>query len=217
MAKLIKQIHDLVDLATDKGLTNYWSRTQIDTAVYAAVTSLFRELLPQYPKTKLARNFLHGFQKTASITLTAGIGDLPADFEHEVEPFVNDTDKTPIIVVERGYWNKRKLDPVDPPSATAPIGTIYLDTTWKIEVAPTSLTSPIKILYFKTPTMPVYTTVLTLGQEVYDDTTTVDVDDLALVHDIIFERALKPLGLSIKDGQVVSQAQVADVKLTKVT
>lgn len=218
MAKLIKQIHDLVDIATDKGLTNYWSRDQVDAAVYSAVCSIYREHLPDFPKTDRSRNYLMPFLKDENITLTAGVGSIPAGFEKEVVFHLNDTDKTPVVIVESAQWNERKRDPVEPPSATNPIGHMYKLTTTgsvKIEVAPTSITT-IRTVYMETPTMPNYvTTINGDNQEVYDDTNSVDVQHSELLHDIIVERALRLLGVAVKDAMALSVANGAENKLLK--
>jgi hypothetical protein len=215
MAKLIKQIHDLVDIAIDKGYTNYLSRPQIDATIYAGLVELFRTMLTEHPKTLRSRNYLLPFQKTASIALTAGIGPVPSDFEHEIEFFLDDADKTHIPIVERGFWTDRRRDPINPPSATSPVGTIYLDTIKKIEIAPTTLTS-IKVLYFKTPVMPSYKTTINVDdQEVYDDTTSIDIEFSPLLHDIVMEKALSTIGLALQRGEVVRQSQMSIPKESK--
>ncbi len=213
-AKLIKQIHDAVDVAFDQGLTHHWSRAQIDVAVYLAQMTLFRELLREHPRTLRTRNLLLPFQKSATIALTAGIGTIPADFEHEIEFFLEDAGKTHIPEIERGYWDTRRRDPIDPPSATRPICTVYGDSTGaaKVEVAPTTVAS-IGVLRFIEPRQPVYaTTVNGSGQTVYDDTATVDVLWSPTVHDLIAERALKILGIALNDVQALQVAMQAEQK-----
>lgn len=216
MAKTIKQIHDLVDLATDKGLTNYSSRAQIDAAVYAGIMDLFRTLKREYPKTLHSRNFMLALQRSATITLTAGIGSLPGDFSHEVQLFVVTTGKN-IPIIERGFWDTRKRDPIDVPSVSSPICTIYADATGvkKVELYPTTAANP-GILYFKVPTIPQYvTTINGDSQEVYDDTNSVDIEFPATLHDIIFEKALKPLGLAYQNGQILRASDMAVQKEMK--
>lgn len=218
MAKILKQIHDLVDLAFDQGLTHHWSRAQIDVAVHNAQMGLFRELLREHPRTLRTRNLLLPFQKSAVITLTAGIGDVPADFEHEIEFFVNDSGKRHIPVIERGYWDNRRRDPIDVPTTAKPICTVYGDAAGvaKVEVYPTSLAN-IGVLQFIEPRQPSYKTSTNgSGQIVYDDTTTVDVLWSSTVHDILAERALKILGIAINDVQalqVAMQKEGQDPKL----
>lgn len=208
MAKTIKQIHDLVTIAFDKGKTNYWSHEEIDAAVYAAIMDLFRTLKKEYPKTLHSRNFMLPLQRTATITLTAGIGNIPDGFSHEQQLFVVATGKH-IPILERGFWDTRKRDPIDVPSTTNPIATIYGDTTGvrKVELYPTTSANP-GLLYFQIPTAPSYVTTLNgASQEVYDDTASVDIEFPATLHDIIFEKALASLGLGLQNGQAVQLSQ----------
>jgi hypothetical protein len=214
MSKLIKQIHDLIDIAIDKGLTNYMSRSQIDATVYSAIVDLIRPMMAEHPKTKRNRNYLLPFEKVATIVLTGGIGAIPLDFEHEIEFYLPDAGKTHITIVERAFWAQRRNDPVDPPTVTSPVGLVYNDTVKKIEVAPTTITS-IRLAYFKTPVKPQYATSIVLGQEVYDDTATVDLEFSALVHDMIMEKALATLGLGLQNGMLVRQSQAPSIKELK--
>jgi hypothetical protein len=217
MAKLVKQIHDLVDIAFDKGLTNYWSRPQIDAAIFKGVTEMFRLLSREYPKTILSRSFMLSLQRSGTVTLTAGIGTLPTDFSHEVEVFVNDATKRHIPIIERGFWDSRRRDPIDVPTVSAPIGTIYSDSTGvkKLELYPLTASNP-GILYFKVPTKSSYVTTIVLGQEVYDDTASVDVEFPPSLHDIITEKALSFLGLGLQDGMAVQLSQQSQSKEVKI-
>lgn len=212
MAKLIKSIHDLVDIAIDKNLTNYRSRSEIDTCVYAGLVEVFRDIVKEYAKTLQIRNYMVPFQKVASITLTAGIGDLPSDLEHEIEFYLNVTGKTHIDMIERGFWSARREDPVDPPSTSRPIGTVYKDTTRKLEIAPITGIATAKVLYFATPTKPTYATTISSGQDVYDDTASVDVQASVLLHDIIVDKSLAILGLGLSRGELVRKADTSQQK-----
>lgn len=207
MPKLIKQIHDIVDLAFDQGLTHHWSREQIDVAIHKAQMKLFRELVGQHPRTLRARNLLLPFQKTEIIVLTSGIGAIPQDFEHDIEFFVNDSGKRHVPCIERGFWDTRKRDPIDTPSATNPICTVYGDTNGApvVEVEPTSLTT-IGVLRFIEPPKPGYAVKEEDGFLVYDDDSSTDVAWHASVHDIIAEAALDVLGIALKDVQAIQVA-----------
>lgn len=216
MAKTIKQIHDLVDIAFDKGLTNYWSRPQIDAAIYKGIMELFRVLSKEYPKTILSRSYMLALQRSGTVALTAGIGNLPDGFSHEVEFFVNDATKRHIPIIERGFWDARRRDPIDVPTVSAPIGTIYTDSAGikKLELYPLTAANP-GILYFKNPTMPEYATDIVLGQEVYDDTTSVDIEFPSTLHDIIAEKSLSFLGLGLQNGQAVRLSEASQIKDAK--
>jgi len=136
MAKLIKQIFDLVALSTDKGLTNYHSPEQIMDVVDQAQMGLYRPLIKEFAKTKIIRNELLPFQKRSSVTITSKIGALPTDFEHEIDAWVTvDSIDYEVRLFEAGMFRRRLRDPIDIPSITNLIGNIYLDTTKKIEVS----------------------------------------------------------------------------------
>lgn len=212
MAKLVKQIHDLISLAIDKGYTQYITDAQIDDVIDGAQMEFFRQLLKRYPQDKRVRNDLLPFEVRASITVAAKIGPLPADFEHEIETWVTVGGLNyPVTLLETGFFKRRVLDPIDPPSATNVFASIYYDGGKKIEVAPD--TTPILIQYFKRPTKPFYaTTGPTNGQFVYDDASSIDVLWSATVHDIIIQKSLSPLGLNIRDGQVQRAGQPTEPK-----
>src|SRR5690349_13284197 len=89
MAKLIKQIYDLVTLATDKGLTSYWPDTDIMNGIHKAQMGFFRELIDEFSKTKKIRSELTPFQVTASLTITNKIGSLPGNYFQERDATVN--------------------------------------------------------------------------------------------------------------------------------
>lgn len=201
MAKLIKQIYDLVALSTDKGVTGYHSDQQIMDALDSVQMSFFRLLVKEFAKTKQIRNELLPFQKRANVTLTSRIGTLPGDFEHEIDLWatVSGVDQ-PIRIIESGMFRTRMNDPIDTPSTTNLFANIYFDSGRKIEVC--AQVSPIVLNYFKRPIKPVYATTLNSGQYVYDDSNSVDVEWTALVHDVLVERTLLLLGLNMRDQQV---------------
>ncbi len=160
MAKLIRQIHDLITLATNKGIIDYYSTTQVDDAVDQGQMLLFRKLLAKFPKDKRVRNLLLPFEIKANVTITSKIGSLPSDFEHEIEAWYTASSiDYPVTLVESGFFKRRIRDVVDPPSATNVFASIYYDTSKKIEVSPQ--VTPITLLYFMRPTKPVYAAVLT--------------------------------------------------------
>ncbi len=201
MAKLIKQIYDLVALATDKGITGYHSDSQIMDVIDQTQMNLFRPLIQEFAKTKQVRNELLPFQKRASIPITAKIGDLPSDFEHEMDCWVtvNSVDY-PVRIFEAGTFRNRLRDPIDAPSTTNLIGNIYFDTSKKIELS--AQITPLVFNYFKRPVKPVFATTLVSSQYIYDDANSVDVEWSPLVHPILVEKSLLMLGLSMRDGQL---------------
>lgn len=209
--KLIKQITDLISLAVDKGLTNYHSYEQIMDVVDQAQMGLFRPLIKEFAKTKIIRNELLPFQKRAPIVITSKVGPLPDDFEHEIDAWVTiDSVDYPCRLFEAGMFRNRLRDPIDIPSTTNLIANIYFDTTKKIEVS--NQINPLVFNYFKRPVKPVYATTIDTGQLIYDDAGSTDVEWSPLLHDILVERSLAPLGLNIRDGQVQRAGQPMEPK-----
>jgi hypothetical protein len=212
MAKLIKQIYDLVNLATDKGITGYHSDSQIMDAIHEGQMVLWRQLVKQFPKDKRVRNDLLPFEVRATITLTSGIGDIPTNYEHEIEGWVvTDSVKRRVTFVEEGFFMERILDPVDTPSTTNPFVNIYFDTARKIEIAPSTITS-MTLVYFKKPIKPVFSTIESGGSYIYDDATSTDVEWSETLYDILIEKALLPLGLNMRDGQVQTVGRPVEPK-----
>lgn len=208
MAKLIKQVYDLVTLATDKGITEYHPSAQIMDAVHQGQMTLWRDLVKKFPEDKRVRNDLLPFEVRSVISLTSGIGNLPAGFEQEVEAWAVDANsvKRPLTFKEAGFFRAKTLDPIDPPTATDPIANIYFDSVRKIEVAPTTITS-ITLTHFKKPVKPVFAEIFASGQSLYDDANSVDVEWSDTMHDFLVRNALAILGLSMRDGQVQRAGQ----------
>lgn len=216
MAKLIKQIHDLIGLGIDKGYTQDITDSEIDDVVDSVQMTFFRQNLKEFPKNNRIRDYILPFQVRADITCTGGIGPLPTDFEHEIEAWTTvSTVKYPVSLKESGFFRRRVLDKVSPPTASAAIATIYNNAgatgaTGKIfEIAPQ--TSPVTLMYFKRPPKPVYATTATgpsgAQQYIYDDAATTDVSWSPLVKDILVQKSLEMVGLNMRDGMVVRAGQ----------
>lgn len=212
MAKLIKQIADLISLAIDKGYTQYITDSQIMDGVHSTQMALWRDLVKKFPQDKRVRNDLLPFQVKADITISSKIGTIPTDFEQEIEAWVTSGGVDyPVTIVESGFFRRRIRDVVDPPSTTNIFGTIYYNSGRKIEVSPNI--TPVTLVYFKKPTKPVYaTTGPTNGQYIYDDTNSVDVLWSDTMHDFLVERSLAIFGLNMRDGQVQRAGQAPQPK-----
>jgi len=100
---------------------------------------------------------------------------------------------------------------VDPPSSTNLFGSIYYDSARKIEVS--SQVTPLRLSYLKRPTKPSYATTGPVnGQYIYSDSESTDVGWSASLHDILVQKSLGVLGLSMRDGQVQRAGQEAQPK-----
>lgn len=211
MPKLVKQIHDLISLAIDKGYTQYIPDADIDNVIDQEQMVLFRQLIKQFPKDKRVRNDLLPFECKANITITAKVGDLPSNLEQEIEFWHTASGVDyPVQVEESGFFRRRIRDVVDPPSTTNVFATIYNNSGRKIEVSPQ--VSPITALYFKTPTKPVYGTTASNSQYIYDDTASTDVLWRGPMQDILVEKTLSFFGLNMRDGILIRTGQPKEPK-----
>lgn len=209
MAFLVKQIHDLVDIAIDKGVTGYLSRTQIDTQIHAVQMDMFRLLLKEYPRTERSRNYLAPFLTTTNPSVSAaGDATKPGDFQHEIIVTLNDEDNTEIDIIEEGQWPFRVKDPVDPPSVTRPICVFRKNT---IAVRPKTLTE-IRLVYFRRPIKPIYGTTETNGRLLYNEGTSTDVEWSELLHNRIAEKTLMGLGINLREVGISNASSAMDVK-----
>lgn len=201
--KLIKQIHDLINLATDKGVTDYHAASQIDDAIDQGQQLLFRQLVKDYPKNKRVRNDLLPFEKVASVVITAKVGSIPVDHEQEIEAYytANGIDY-PFTFIESGSFRRRISDVVSPPTATDPIATVNYNAGKKIEVYPQ--VSPVTFRYWILPPKPFYATItsLTIQIPTYDDVNSVDVLWSRGMHDIVVENTFKILGLNLREAML---------------
>ncbi len=217
MAKLIKQIYDLITLATDKGMTSYHSGSQIMDTVDQAQMVLFRTLNERIKRDKSVRDLLLPFEKRASITIASKIGTIPTDFEHEIELWsVASGVSQPIIIKEETNFRKRRrttTDPIDTMADRVNTGIIYNDTGKKIELEQNI--TPVYIRYYRRPVKPVYATTIVNGQEVYDDASSVDVEWSATSHDILVQESLAILGVNLRDMQVQRFGQKEEPKIAE--
>lgn len=206
--KLVKTIYDLITLATDKGLTAYWADTDIMNGVHKAQMGFYRELISEFSKTKKVRNELLPFQKKASITISAKIGSLPADYQHERDCWVTYGGKDwPVAILEDGAFKNRLNDTVVNPTTdfTNLIANISFDSGNKIELS--AQITPLVFRYFIPPIKPVYATTISSGTPIYNDSGSTDVQWEDVCHDVIVDRSLLIFGLSIRDGQVQRAGQ----------
>ncbi len=224
MPKFVKQVHDLITLAIDKGITNYIPSEQIDNVIDQGQMVLFRTLVKEYLKTKdpVSRNYLLPFEKKASIVVTTGIGPMPTDCEQELEFWatVSGIDY-PVFIKETGVFKKsilrykfREEDPIAASPGRNIFARIYYDSARKIEVYPS--TTPLSIIYLIRPVKPVFATTLVDDYPIYDDASSTDVAWSHLVQDILLENTLNILGLSLRDGQVQRTGQKEQPKVATV-
>lgn len=137
-----EQFMDLCDKAQKKIYSNYFDAEFI--------RSKNREARGMANDTvKLYEQRLSNFEKTASVTLTLGIGSLPSDMYFLEREGINYLDDTPIDLLTKNMFRREKGSA----STTFPIGFL---SDKKIEVAPSSIVS-VDVDYYKFPTKPKWT------------------------------------------------------------
>lgn len=215
MATVIQRIHDLVNLATDKGITNYHAPSQIDNVVDSVQMNLFRQLNERVKKDKSAARYLLPFEVKASITMANNIGTVPSNFEQEIEAWSGNATGTtqPVIIKEETQFRKRRRtsdDPIDTMADRVNTAIIYYDSGKKIEVE--QQVTPVNLRYYRKPVEPVYGTTYANSQLIYDETTTTDIEFTGLLRDKVVEESLAILGISLRDVMVYRAGQKEEPK-----
>lgn len=120
---------------------------------------------------------LKKYKTSAQITLTAGVGSLPADYMRLLPKScvnISGTTYTPVEYVTEEVYTYRKGHSIIPPAASYPVcriigSSIYLDP----------VLTTINIVYYKRPATPVYAFTETNGIVTYDsgNSTELEIDD----------------------------------------
>jgi len=203
MAKLIKEIHDLIDYVGDKGHTAPQRRREIDQAVYEASMSLFNEYLDQYELTSTIHEYLAPFEvltqfPSASDKVDPNSYKKPDDYVRYT--MIQSEDGKKIDVVNNAMWANRKNDPNEGPEDDFPIA--RLGSTL-IDILPESVKP--HLWYLKTPIKPEYKTD-TEGN--YDDTNSTDVEWNPTLFHKLANRACSKLGINLREQQIVQYSEV---------
>jgi hypothetical protein len=209
MAKLIKEIHDLIDYVGDKGHTAPQRRREIDQAVYEASMSLFNEYLGQYELTSTIHEYLAPFEIIEDyddpVNITApNLYKKPDDYARYTMILTKDaptiTKGLKVTVINNAMWANRTQDPNEGPDFDHPIA--RLGSTF-IEVLPQNVL--ILLYYLKTPIKPKY---LTDVQGNYDDAGSTDVEWNATLFHRLANRACSKLGINLREQQIVQYSEV---------
>lgn len=203
MAKLIKEIHDLIDYVADKGHTAPQRRSDIDQAVYEASMSLFNEYLAQYEITSTVHEYLSVFEQTDTFDSTDKKQDpnsykKPDDYVRYT--MILDENNKNVEVVNNAMWANRINDPNEGPDDDYPI--CRLGNEW-IDVLPEDTTP--KLWYLKEPVKPKYSTD---DEGNYDDSSSVDVEWNATLFHKLANRACSKLGINLREEQIVQYSEV---------
>jgi len=199
----INEMHERFITLKRQGQGAFHSREEIDRFLNDASNDKYNEEKRLFELNGYISDNLHNFKKSATVTFTAGLGDLPADYDYRTNASTTATPPKKVEIVPEGEWIERINDPIEPPSATLPICAIRE----QVQIYPASVAS-MKLYYLKRPTTMVfgYDTDGD-GNTTYDAGSSVDPDwPDGAVPDVL-KRALKYAGVSLPD-QVMMQAPV---------
>lgn len=82
----------------------------------------FAQQYAKFQETQNITDSLAPFIKTATITLTSGVGYLPADYFHLIGKPLATIGSYPVDVVTRLEYAERAIDPITQPTSTYPVG-----------------------------------------------------------------------------------------------
>jgi len=193
----IKQLHDLIKLLKSESQSNFFTPEDIDSALNAASDDKFAEEKKLLEQTSIISDNLRNFKTSASVTISAGVGSLPADYSYRLAASASN-DSIEIDIVPEHEWIQRRNDPIDVPSTTNPIMTIRSN----IEVYPDM--TPIKLYYIKRPATMVFGYTLSSEDFVYSSGTSTQCDWPAETHIDILRRAAVYLGIPLNDQALMT-------------
>lgn len=197
MAKLIKQIHDLIDYVADKRHTAPQKRAEIDDAIYEASVSLFNEYLQQYELTSTIHEYLAPFERSTQFEsggkLGPGLFQKPDDYVRYT--MIRTLDGIKVQVINSAMWSTRSNDAVEVPDDNYPIARLGQTT---IEILPDTV--DIEMHYLKVPTAPEYKTD---SEGNYDDTNSTDVEWNATLFHRLANQACGKLGINLREQQII--------------
>lgn len=204
----IEQMHDYIRMILQKNYGSFVSPGDIDKAIDRAQYDLLDEIIMNYDRKGMTFRDDNVFLVKASAAITTAGGNsvtLPADYYEMQNIFYRDGSNNEFEgeLLKHDEFQDRRTSVIIPPILTEPIATIYGGV---IEFFPAGDVN-YQILYWKNPTTPAYAFTQTNGIITFDDANSVDLDWDQKDFSNISSRALKYLGYSIKDGQVISVEQ----------
>lgn len=211
MTKLIKSVVDRANFMAKKGLSGYFSPQRICDELHAESMNLWRAYIEKFEKTRTMDTFTRPFQGTEEVILTDGSGTIVSkDFLYLFEGYVSATQVTEIHDVDNSRWNARINDPVKIPTAEYPVCS---NTGQVLKVIPTSAFPKVIVSFLKKPTKPVYAYDLISDRYVYNDSNSIDFEWHESLHDLIVDKTLANLGISMRNlelQQFSKEQQVID-------
>lgn len=211
MPKFIKSVVDRANFATKKGLTGYFSPVTICAELHAESMNVWRQYVKDFEKTKIIDPYLRPFQDTEEVILTDGVGTIVSlDYLYLYEGYVSASVKTEIHDVDSTKWNARINDPVKIPTATYPVCT---HNGQELKVMPIAAFPKVIVSFLKRPTEPIWGYTVVGDRYVYDDSASVDFEWHETMMDLIMDKTLSNLGISMRSlemQQFSKEQQVLD-------
>jgi len=197
MAKFIKTVVDRCNFASKKGLSGYFSPERICAELHAESMNTWRSYIKEFEKTQVMDTYTRPFQFKEEVTLTDGVGTIVSkDYLYYFEGYVSATETTEIKIVDDRKFLYRKNHPVKTPTIKYPVGNTFNQV---LTVLPITAFPKAIISFLKKPTLPVYAYTLTGDRYLYDDANSVDWEWHDSLGDLIVDKALANLGISIRN------------------
>lgn len=194
----INEMHERFLTLKRQGQGAYHSREEIDRFLNDASNDKFTDEKKLFEANGYISDNLRNFKKSGTITFTAGLGDLPANYAYRTNAA---TIVTPpalpqrVEIVPEGEWIERINDPIAVPSATDPICAIRE----QIQIYPASIASMTLYYLEKPATMVFGYTTDGDGNTIYDSGTSTDCDWPEDAQVSIILMALTYAGVSLPD------------------
>lgn len=154
---------------------------------------------------QLSQDALKPFKTSGDVSLTAGVGSLPADYVHAISPACHTSDSTiyRVDIVTDKEWVARQSNSVTAPSTTYPIARIYGSS---VAVKPTTI-STLTLHYYKRPTEPVYAATLSNGVMTYASGSSTQFDWDELFHPRLIKIILGYIGITVPESFIVDYVE----------
>jgi hypothetical protein len=220
---LLNKIHQIINFATDKGVTGYHTPGDIDNEIHAVSTDLWQKYWDEYAKTRKVSSFMSPFEvKDPSLSVNSeGEATMTKTIEHPILVVGTGaaSEEKEVHIRERDQWQKEINDPVAPPSEDYPICLFgSKDNTvetpvFSLEVRPTSMTE-VTVYGLRKPNKPVWTySIDSSGRRVFDEGATnpngenyQDIEWSELLFNDIRNRVLIVMGINLRELEVAQAA-----------
>lgn len=210
----LDQIHDFIDLVSNKNMNGWFSPEEKDMALHRASLWLFEDCYRSYALNQKAQDDLAPFKKSYTFTNSStpsGVITLPANYQHFLGGWVQAFNNSTQSIVYEGFsiLNDDELayrlgSQLNPVSIIAPVG------QWlgqgKIQLWP-KVPNAGYLTYLKYPDKPEYVYVMDGRAIVYDSFNSSQLEwDESNINKVV-HKALSYLGISIGSGDLVTYAE----------